>query len=201
MSEVAASMSLFEIDQELDRLIEDMQEESETHREISQELVDRFEVFCHAHGEKVDRIGRFIRNMEAREGYCREEAARLSERARIAANKSGRTKAMVLSYLSSREMRKLEGLQFTLRKQGNSQASVQVFDNAVLPMCYRRVDLKIDGILWETVLSHLPNELVARLVSSVRAMEPDNDAIREAVSRHEEIPGAKVQKGCHLRVA
>ena len=80
----------------------------------SEGLVARFQQFCDARGKKADRIGRFLRMVEAREQYCRMEAERLSERARAAAGKAERTKNMVLYYLLSRNLQKIEGRQFTL---------------------------------------------------------------------------------------
>jgi hypothetical protein len=138
MTLIAESSSLFEIDRELDDLLERIEEQVETEGEPSEELLFRFRQFCDAHGEKVDRIGRFVRMMEAREQYCRAEAARLGERARSTANKVDRTKSMVLFYLMSRELRKLEGRTFTLRIQKNSQDSVRILDEPALPMAIAR---------------------------------------------------------------
>ena len=50
-----------------------------------------------------------MRMMEAREQFCRGEAARLADRARAAAGKVDRTKSMVLFYLVSRDLKKIEG--------------------------------------------------------------------------------------------
>jgi hypothetical protein len=124
--------SLFEIDVELDGLLEEIEGQVESEGQASEELVARFQQFCEAHGEKVDRIGRFVRIMEAREQYCRSEAARLTDRARAAAGKVERTKNMVLYYLLSRDLKKIEGYQFTLRAQKNSQDSVRITDE---PQC------------------------------------------------------------------
>jgi hypothetical protein len=74
----------------------------------------------------VDRIGRFVRLMEAREQFCRSEIARLADRARAAAGKVDCTKSMVLFYLVSRDLKKIEGLEFTLRAQKNRQDSVRI---------------------------------------------------------------------------
>ena len=120
MTNVVECHSLFEIDNELDDLLEQIEEQVETEGEPSEILLSRFRDFCAAHGEKVDRIGRFVKTMEAREQFCRAEAARLGERARATANKVDRTKSMVLFYLMSRELRKIEGREFTLRIQKNS---------------------------------------------------------------------------------
>jgi len=77
MSTIAATNSLFEIDVELDSLLDEIEEQTAQGGEPAGELVARFQGFCSAHDEKVDRIGRFLRRMEAREQFCRGEAARL----------------------------------------------------------------------------------------------------------------------------
>ena len=60
---------------------------------------------------------------------------------------------MVLYYLLSRDLKKIEGYQFTLRAQKNSQDSVRITDEAAVPKSYCRIDARIDGVVWETVLS------------------------------------------------
>jgi len=71
MTNLVESHSLFEIDNELDDLLEQIEEQVEAGGEPSEELLSRFREFCAVHAEKVDRIGRFVRMMEAREQYCR----------------------------------------------------------------------------------------------------------------------------------
>jgi hypothetical protein len=200
MASIAEANSLFEIDMELDGLLEEIQEQVESQGEASEDLVARFQQFCEAHGEKVDRIGRFVRMMEAREQFCRSEAGRLNDRARIAAGKVERTKNMVLYYLLSRDLKKIEGREFTLRAQRNSQDSVRITDEAAVPKSFCRIDAWIPGIIWETVLSILPDELARTLESSVQETRPDNDAIKSAVAQSEVVPGAEVRRGLHLRV-
>jgi hypothetical protein len=201
MSTIAATNSLFEIDAELDSLLDEIAEQAEQKGEPPEELVARFQQFCSAHGEKVDRIGRFLRQMEAREQFCRSEAARLSDRARTAAGKVERTRNMVLYYLLSRDLKKIEGYQFTLRAQKNSQDSVRIIDEAAVPKCYCRIDARIDGVIWETVLSLLPDELSRSLESSVQETRPNADAIRAALMQGENVPGTEVRRGFHLRIA
>jgi len=201
MASIAEANSLFEIDMELDLLLEEIEQQIESEGEASEKLVARFQEFCEARGEKVDRIGRFVRMMEAREQFCRSEAARLGDRARADSGKIERTKNMVLYYLLSRELKKIEGQQFTLRAQKNSQDSVRIVDEAAVPKCYCRIEARISGVVWETVLSLLPEELGKRLESYVQETRPDNEAIKAAVSRNEAVPGAEVRRGTHLRVA
>jgi len=136
MASIAEANSLFEIDMELDTLLEEIELQIEAEGQPAEESVARFREFCEARGEKVDRIGRFVRMMEAREQFCRSEAARLSDRARAAAGKIERTKNMALYYLLSRDLKKIEGQQFTLRVQKNSQDSVRIVNEAALPWCY-----------------------------------------------------------------
>jgi hypothetical protein len=200
MASIVEANSLFEIDMELDSLLEQMEEQVEAGGEPSEDLVARFHQFVEAHGEKVDRIGRFVRMMEAREQFCRSEAARLTDRARAAAGKIERTKNMVLCYLLSRDLKKVEGHQFTLRAQKNSQDSVRITDEAAVPCSYCRIDARIDGTIWETVLFLLPDQLAMALESSVQEKRPNAEAIKAAAMQDEHVPGAEVRRGSHLRV-
>jgi hypothetical protein len=200
MSTIAETNSLFEIDAELDSLLDEIEEQAKQEGEPSGELLTRFQQFCEAHGEKVDRIGRFLSQMEAREQFCRAEASRLSIRARAAAGKVERTKNMVLYYLMSRELKTIEGREFTLCAQKNSQDSVRITDDEALPLAYRKIDARVGGVLWETVLANLPDELGRMLESSVEESRPDTDTIKTAILREEEVPGAELRRGWHLRI-
>ena len=199
MASIAEANSLFEIDMELDALLEEIELQIESEGEPSEELVARFQEFCEARGEKVDRIGRFVRIMEAREQFCRNEAARLSDRARAAANRIERTKNMALYYLLSRDLKKIEGQQFTLRAQKNSQDSVRIIDEAAIPLCYCRIEARIDGTVWQTILSLLPDQLAMTLISSVQEKRPKLEAIKFA-AQDGQVPGTEIRRGSHLRV-
>ncbi len=201
MASIAEANSLFEIDMELDGLLEEIEGQIESEGQPSEELVARFREFCEAHGQKVDRIGRFVRMMEVREQFCRSEATRLSERARVSAGKVERTKNLVLYYLLSRNLQKIEGQQFTLRAQKNGQDSVKITNLAAVPTSYCRIDARVSGVVWETVLSLLPEGLAKTLESSIQETRPDNDAIKAAVAQNQLVPGAEVRRGTHLRVA
>jgi hypothetical protein len=200
MSTIAATNSLFEIDVELDSLLDEIEEQTAQGGEPSGELLARFQQFCSAHHEKVDRIGRFLRQMEAREQFCRSEAARLSDRARTAAGKVERTKNMVLNYLMSRDLKAIEGREFTLRAQKNSQDSVRITDEAALPAAFRRINARIDGVLWETLLANLPDELGKMLESTLEESRPDTDSIKAAILHEEQVQGAELRRGWHLRI-
>lgn len=198
---VSQDYSLFEIDRELDTLLDEIEEEIENRGEAPTELLDRFQQFCEAHAEKADRIGRFLRMMEARVQHCRSEAARLQERARASERKATQTKYMVMYYLKSRELKKIEGREFTLRIQENSQDSVRFTDETQVPMRFRTVSARFDGPLWERLIESLPEDLSRPLMASIQDAIPSNEAIKRAVQDQVAVPGAEVYRGDHLRVA
>jgi hypothetical protein len=201
MSVAAENDSLFEIDLELDLLLDEIQEQAEDGEEVHPELLERFQEFCDAHTEKVDRIGRFLSLMESRALYSRAQAARLSERARSAENKLKHTENMVLYYLKSRGLRKIEGREFTLSLRKNSQDSVTILDEAQVPLPFREIEVKIPGQLWQTLLLGLSPEQRVELTACVRQMKPSNDAIKRAAGCQMNVPGAEVRRGFHLRVS
>jgi hypothetical protein len=198
---IASDHSLLEIDRELDILFDTMQDELEETGEASQESIERFHMFCDAYGEKVDRIGRFIRVMEARTAYCKAEAARLVARGKSAENKVEQTKLLILYYLKSREMTKMEGKQFTLRCQKNSQDSVRIDDPALVPFRLKRVEARFDGDTWERLLATLPEDLKSILVAGIQEIIPMNDAIKQAFAQEGAVDGATVIRGHHVRIA
>jgi hypothetical protein len=193
--------TLFEIDRELDSLLDQIEEEAEENGTASPELLERFQQFCQAESDKVDRIGRFLTLMDSRLKYCRQQAEHFQKRARSTDAKIVRTKNMVLYFLAARGLKKIEGSEFTLRQQKNSQDSVEMTDTGQVPMDYRELDLRVPGRLWQAAILLLPEETATALASCIRDDKPSVDAIKEAMSRFEEVPGAQVKRGIHLRVA
>jgi len=193
--------TLFEIDHELDSMLDQIEEEVEENGTASPELLERFRQFCEAESEKVDRIGRFLTLMDNRLKYCRQQAEHFQKRARTADSKVVKTKNMVLYFLISRGLKKIEGKEFTLRMQKNSQDSVEITDGGQVPITYRELELRIPGRLWQEILAFLPEDTSKVLANCVRDNRPNNDAIKEAASRLGEIPGAQVKRGVHLRIA
>ena len=192
--------TLFEIDRELDSMLDQIEEEAEENSTASPELLERFQQFCEAESEKVDRIGRFLCLMDNRLKYCRQQAEHFQKRARTAETKIVSTKNMVLYFLAARGLKKIEGKEFTLRTQKNSQDSVRITDEAVRPFVFRRIDARIGGVLWETVLANLPDELGRILESAVEESRPDTDSIKAAILREEQVSGAELRRGWHLRI-
>lgn len=203
MSITASSGSLFELDRELDFLLDEIQEQAEEGGEdnVSPDLVARFQEFCLAFDHKVDRIGRFLINLSARAEHCRCEAARLADRARTAENKITRTKRMVLCFLVSRGIQKVEGLEATLRRQKNSQDSVIIHNEPLVPMEYREVEARIPGSFWQQLQARLSEDDKRELNKCVRHSVPSTTAIKAAKLLDETVPGTEIKREHHLRVA
>jgi hypothetical protein len=105
---ITTDHSLLELDSELDALLDQIQDEIEELGEASAKAMERFQLFCQAIDVKIDGIGRFLRVMETRADYCKKESARYAARAKRAQNKIERTESMVLYYLASHDLKKVE---------------------------------------------------------------------------------------------
>lgn len=202
MSTSTGNCSLFELDRELDLLLEEIQEEAEDVGEsnVSPELVARFQEFCHAFDHKVDRIGQFLISLNARAEHCRSQAARLSERARVSENKAARTKQMVLYFLASREINKVEGLETSLRRQKNSQDTVIIHNEELVPTEYREIEAKIPGSFWQRLQARILDDDKRELNGCIRHSLPSPSAIKAAKSMNEAVPGTEIRRYHHLRV-
>ncbi|MDR5726794.1 MAG: siphovirus Gp157 family protein [Terriglobia bacterium] len=198
--EIASTHSIFEIDQEIDAMIEAHQQEFEANGLISAESMLRFEQFLHAMNAKVDRIGGYIRATENIANCSKLEADRLSKRAKAATNKADRVKSMLLYYMKTREQQSLEGTLFTARICKNAADTVTVTDKDAIPAAYRRHDARIDGGAWESILALLPRELQIVLESSAKDFSVNSEAIKAAKTQGTEVPGAEVKRGDHLRI-
>jgi hypothetical protein len=139
--------------------------------------------------------------MDSRLKYCRQQAEHFQKRARSTDAKVVSTKNMVLFFLAARGLKKIEGKEFTLRLQKNSQDSVEVTDAGQVPIMYRELELRIQGRVWQAVLAFLPEDTSKVLASCIRYDTPSNDAIKEATTRCEPVPGVQIKRGVHLRVA
>jgi hypothetical protein len=151
-----------ELDSELDALLDQIQDEIEEQGEASAEAMERFQLFCQAMDVKIDRIGRFLRVMETRAEHCKKESARYAARAKRAQSKIERTESMVLYYLASHNLKKIESHEFTLKRNKNSQDSVVITQPDSIPDDLRRFEARIDGLLWLEVIGALPRRWQSR---------------------------------------
>jgi hypothetical protein len=200
-NDIADDHSLLKIDQELDFLMDQIEDEIEESGEASKEAMDRLQLFCQAMNVKVDRIGRYLSVMQVLSEHCRKEAARYAARAKRAQSKVDRTKGMVLYYLESHDLKRVESDNFILRRQKNSQDSVIVSNPDAIPPDLKRYELKVAGDIWVKVFLALPEELAAALQASVSSAEPMNQAIKQCFASGRTIDGVVVKRLYHLRTA
>jgi Siphovirus Gp157 len=168
--------------------------------EASAEAMERLQLFCQAMDVKIDRIGRFLRVMETRAEYCKKESVRYAARAKRAQNKIERTESMILYYLASHDLKKIESHEFTLKRNKNSQDSVVISQPDSIPDELRRFEAKVDGSLWLNVIDALPKTLAEPLAAAVRSSEPSNTAIKQHIANDGVVEGASVKRGYHLRI-
>jgi hypothetical protein len=197
---IASDHSLLELDSELDALLDQIQDEIEEQGKASTEAMDRLQLFCQAMDVKVDRIGRFLKIMETRAEYCRKESARYAARAKRAQSKIERAESMVLYYLASHDLKKIESHEFTLKRNKNSQDTVEISQPDCIPVQLRRFEARVEGPLWMEVIDALPKTLAEPLAACVKANEPSNSAIKAHIANGGVVDGATVRRGYHLRI-
>src|SRR5207249_7151859 len=115
--------SLFDLDERLIELMNCAEEAAEDGG-ISQELLQEINDYLEAFRTKVDRIAGYCRWQESIAGICGEEAERLSARKRAAERRVNRLKDMLLAFMMSRGLKKLEGEKAAIGLQANSTPSL-----------------------------------------------------------------------------
>ncbi len=80
------SCTLFDIERELDALLDEIEAQIEANGCASQGLLDLLQGLCEAKTEKIDRIDRFLTLMQNWMAFCRQQADHFQKRARTAAS-------------------------------------------------------------------------------------------------------------------
>jgi hypothetical protein len=194
----AESGSLFEIDRELEIAFDAAMQEEERAGSISEETRQRCTDLFAEFGKKVDRIARYVRATEFKARAAKEEAARLAARQKSAENRVEQVKAMLCLFMQARGLKRLEGELNTIRLQKNGQASLQL-NPLELPSEYSRTEVALATAQWSRLLDSLSPDLKAMLESAVTKIEPNKDLIRQKLQDGNQIPGAALMKGQHLR--
>ena len=65
-------------------------------------------------------------------------------------------------------------------------------------MNFKTAEVHVDGTLWNKILDPLPDDLERMLKATAKHASPNNEAIRQST---EEVRGAEVKRGQHLRLA
>ena len=203
--ELARQASIFEIDEALDLLVQSAQEQAEANNgEITEELRNALVEYVEAFGYKVDRIANYIKAQRAEAETAGREAERLAARQRAAENREKRLKSMLVYYMASRELRRLQGSLNTITLQNNSQPSLVVNDVSRIPNAFYRAKVDLPWTEWDEILASLPqgalrDRLRAAEGRSVQK-ELQRGVLADTLARGENLNGATLEKGQHVRL-
>jgi Siphovirus Gp157 len=133
--------SLFDLDERLIELLERADEAAQD-GEIPQELLQEMNDYLEAFRTKVDRIAGYWRWQESIATICAEEAERLSARKRAAERRVNHLKDMLLAFMISRSVQRLEGDKAAIGLQANGMASLVIDDPLQIGECFFEKNLR-----------------------------------------------------------
>ncbi len=196
------SRSLFDIDERLVDLMDRIEEAAEA-GEIPQELLQEGNDYLEAFRTKVDRIAGYWRWQESITRICGDEVERLSARKKAADGRLNRLKGMLLAFMTSRGLKKLDGEKAAIGMQLNSTPSLVVDDPVQIGERFFESSIRLTKTeLQEMVYQLAEGELRRRLekVLSGDGWEINGSAVRSALANNAVISGARLVKGHHVRL-
>ena len=194
--------SLFDLDERLVELLE-LAEEAAEKGEIPQELLQEMNDYLEAFRTKVDRIAGYWRWQESIAAICGEESERLSARKRAAEHRVNRLKDMLVAFMMSRGLKKLEGEKAAIGLQTNGTGSLVIDDPLQIGECFFEMTLRFTKTeLQEIVFQLADGRLRRRLLAALAGdgWEINGAAVRFAITNGAPISGARLVKGNHVRL-
>lgn len=194
--------SLFDLDDRLIELMDRAEEASET-GETPAELLQEINDYIEAFRTKVDRIAGYWRWQESIANICGEEAERLAARKRASERRITRLKEMLLAFMLSRGLKKLEGEKATVGLQVNGMASLVVDDPLQIGEQFFESSFRFSKTeLQEMVYQLADGDLRRRLESALTGdgWEVNGSAVRFALTNNAAVSGARLVKGHHVRL-
>ena len=108
--DVARGLSIFEIDESLEALVEAAEADAEANNdEICDAIKSALATYVEAFGHKVDRIADFLKAQRAEAEIAQREAKRFHNRRKAAENREKRLKRLLVWFMLSRNAPKLRG--------------------------------------------------------------------------------------------
>ncbi len=203
--EVAKGLSMFEIDESLEALVEAAEQEAKANNgEISEEIKIALATYADAFGYKVDRIANYLRAQKAEAELAQREADRFQARYKAAENREKRLKQMLVWFMLTRNVQKLRGELNTICLQANSALSLVVHETAYIPASFYRARIEITWPEWVEILEALPQgPLRERLMNGegkVVQKELQRGILSDALARGEAVESVSLVKGSHVRL-
>ncbi len=203
--EVAQGLSIFEIDESLEALVEAAEADADANNgEVSDSTKSALATYAEAFGYKVDRIADFLKAQRAEAEIAQREAERLHNRQKAAENREKRLKQVLVWFMLSRNVPKLRGEFNTISLQANSAPSLVPQDANHIPASFYRARIDLTWPEWTEILESLPagrlREHLAAGEGKFIEKELQRGILSDALARGEMIPGATLVKGYHVRL-
>ena len=203
--DVARGLSIFEIDESLEALVEAAEADAEANNgEISDGIKSALATYAEAFGYKVDRIADFLKAQKAEAEISQREAERFQNRHKAAENREKRLKQMLAWFMLSQGVSKLRGEFNTISLQANSTPSLSIQEAGQIPASFYRARIDLAWTEWIEVLESLPaGSLRERLTTGEGRFiqkELQRGILADALQRGESIPGVALTKGSHIRL-
>src|SRR5215471_10047388 len=155
--DVARGLSIFEIDESLEALIEAAEADPEANNGgISDAIKSTLATYVEAFGYKVDRIADFLKAQRAEAEIAQREDERLHNRQKAAENREKRLKQLLVWFMLSRNVPKLRGEFNTISLQANSTPSLVIQDASHIPASFYRARIDLTWPEWIEILESLP---------------------------------------------
>ena len=185
-TDLAKTLSLFQIEESLVLLAESAEEEG-----LTPEIEGALTAYLEGAVEKRDRVAEFIHFCEGMAELAKAEAKRLQARQKHFEATAERVSNMVLHVLDWLGVKKLEGRTNTLKKR-KCPPSVNVIDEQKIPAEYKRVTVTLPLPQWQQLLDGIPEGARNTVLAGVRKQEIslDLEAIKQALSLEKAIEGA-----------
>lgn len=195
--------SLFDLDDRLIELMDRAEEATELGSELPHELTQEINDYIEAFQTKVDRIAGYVRWQESIARICGEEVERLSARKRAAEVRVARLKGMLLAFMMSRGVRKLEGETASIGMQANSTPSLVIDDPLQVAERFFERELRFNKAELQEIADQLPDGDIRRRLErtiSGDGWEMNGSAVRAAFANNSPVAGARLVKGHHVRI-
>lgn len=203
--EVAKGLSMFEIDEGLEALVEAAEQEAEANNgEISESIKTALATYAEAFGYKVDRIANYLKAQKAESELAQREAERFQARHKAAENREKRLKQMLVWFMISRNTPKLRGALNTISLQANSAPSLVIQETTHIPVSFYRAKVELTWPEWREIVESLPPSPLRDRLGDAEGRtvqkELQRGILSDALARGEAIAGVSLVKGSHVRL-
>lgn len=203
--EIAKGLSMFEIDESLEALVEAAEQDAEANNgEISENIKTALATYAEAFGYKVDRIANYLKAQRAEAEVAQREAERFHARYKAAESREKRLKQMLVWFMISRNAPKLRGALNTISLQANSQPSLAIQETTHIPDSFYRAKVEVTWPEWHEIVESLPpgpfRDRIEGADGKIVQRELQRGILSDALARGETIAGVSLVKGSHVRL-